>query len=155
MATENFRMRDTGRDLRRVSPRIDVEALCWETIGDRETSALLVDVSTHGARVERPYIGGRIEYEVPLQLEVPGIDEVMWARGDVMFDELVPVRSPMSKGGPFGLIRRTGYRIAVAAARDLRLLRDYVYDMHSVKLAKLAENDEQHDLSFASCYLRG
>jgi hypothetical protein len=158
-------MRDIDHDLRRASPRIDVEALCWETVGDRETSALLVDVSTHGARVERPYIGGRIEYEVPLQIELPGIDEVMWARGDVMFDELVPVRSLLAAdapttgvtkpGGPFGLIRRTGYRIAVAAARDLRLLRDYVYDMHSVKLAKLAQNDEQHDLAFASCYLRG
>ena len=135
------------RDLRRVSPRIDVEALCWETIGDRETSALLVDVSTQGARVERPYIGGRIEVEVPLQIEVPGIDEVMWARGDVVFDELVPAKT---RGGPFGLIRRTGYRIALAAARDLRLLRDYVYDTYYARRAV-----EDDPLAFASCYLRG
>lgn len=134
-------------DLRRVSPRIDVEALCWELVGERETSALLVDVSTHGARVERPYIGGRIETEVPLQLEVPGIDEVMWARGDVVFDELVPART---HGGPFGLIRRTGYRIAIAAARDLRLLRDYVYDTY---YARRTVDDDP--LAFASCYLRG
>ena len=58
---------------------------------------------------------------MPLQLEVPGIDEVMWARGDVMFDTLVPSKSPMA--GPFGLLRRTGYRIVMAAQRDLRLLR--------------------------------
>lgn len=116
-------------------------------VGERERSALLVDVSTEGARVERPYIGGRIEYEVPLQIEVPGIDEVMWARGDVVFDKLVP--APGTTGGPFGLIRRTGYRIAIAAARDLRLLRDYVYDMHAKRVA--AENA----LAFASCYLRG
>lgn len=135
------------RDHRRVSPRIDVEALCWEVIGDREHSALLVDVSSEGARVERPYIGGRIEYEVPLQIEVPGIDEVMWARGDVVFDKLVPARGKI--GGPFGLIRRTGYRIALAAARDLRLLRDYVYEMHAKRLA--ADNA----LAFASCYMRG
>lgn len=116
-------------------------------IGDREHSALLVDVSSEGARVERPYIGGRIEYEVPLQIEVPGIDEVMWARGDVVFDKLVPARGKI--GGPFGLIRRTGYRIALAAARDLRLLRDYVYEMHAKRLA--ADNA----LAFASCYMRG
>ncbi len=135
------------RDHRRVSPRIDVEALCWEVIGDQERSALLVDVSTEGARVERPYIGGRIDYEVPLQIEVPGIDEVMWARGDVMFDKLVPAKS---NGGPFGLIRRTGYRIAIAAARDLRLLRDYVYDMHHARRAR-----EEASLELASCYMRG
>ena len=33
--------------------------MCWEVVGERERSALLVDVSTEGARVERPYIGGR------------------------------------------------------------------------------------------------
>jgi hypothetical protein len=136
------------RDPRRVSPRIDVEALCWEVVGERETSALLVDVSTQGARVERPYIGGRIEQQVPLQIEVPGIDEVMWARGDVVFDKLVPVKT---NGGPFGLIRRTGYRIAIAAARDLRLLRDYVYEMHHARRAA----DSMHDLALASCYSRG
>jgi hypothetical protein len=137
------------RDLRRVSPRIDVEALCWEVIGDRERSALLVDVSTEGARVERPYIGGRIDSVVPLQIEVPGIDEVMWARGDVVFDKLVPAKV---NGGPFGLIRRTGYRIAIAAARDLRLLRDYVWDMHHALRARDSELD---DLALASCYARG
>src|SRR5437867_5341037 len=103
-------------DLRRISPRIDVEAMCWE--GEREIRALIVDVSTQGVRLERPYLGDRIAYEAPLQFEVPGIDEVMWAKGDVVFDRLVPVRV---NGGPFGLIRRTGYRIATAASRDLRL----------------------------------
>jgi hypothetical protein len=112
----------------RRSPRIEIEAMCWEVIGDREVSSLIVDLSCDGARLERPYQGGRLAREAPLQIEVPGIDEVMWARGDVVFDELVPARSP--GGGPFGLVRRTGYRIAVAAKRDLRLLRDFVYDMH-------------------------
>ena len=140
------------RDLRRVSPRIDVEALCWETIGDRERSALLVDVSTEGARVERPFIGGRIEHEVPLQIEVPGIDEVMWAKGEVVFDRLFEARGTATSGGPFGLIRRTGYRIAIAAARDLRLLRDYVWDTHNALRARDAELNE---LAYAACYLRG
>ena len=121
-------------DLRRSSPRIGVEALCWEVVGEREVSSLVVDLSSDGARVERPYLGGRILQEVPLQIEVPGIDEVMWAKGEVVVDHLVPTGAPA--GGPFGLLRRTGYRIAVAAARDLRLLRDYVHEM-----ARAAEDE--------------
>ena len=113
-------------DHRRNSPRIGVEALCWELVADREVSSLIVDLSTDGARLERPFVGGRIEKEVPLQIEIPGIDEVMWAKGDVVFDVLVPMKDK----GPFGLMRRTGFHIALAAARDLRLVRDYVYSMY-------------------------
>ncbi len=127
-------------DARRTSPRIDVEALCWEVVDDREVSSLIVDLSSHGVRVERPFVGGRVAREVPLQIEVPGIDEVMWARGDVVFDQLVPMRS---NGGPFGLMRRTGYRLAIAAARDLRLLRDFVHAMY---------RPAEESLMFASCY---
>ena len=121
--------------------------MCWELVGDREQSALVVDLSTEGARLERPYTGGRLLREAPLQLEVPGIDEVMWARGDVVFDQLVQTKAP--NGGPYGLLRRTGYRIALAAARDLRMIRDYVYEMHR----STRERDES--LMFASCYGRG
>jgi hypothetical protein len=70
---------------------------------------------------------------VPLQIEVPGIDEVMWARGDVVFDELVPTGGP--NGGPFGLLRRTGYHLSMAARRDLNLLSDYVWAIHAKRRA--------------------
>ena len=135
-----------SQDPRRTSPRIEVEALCWEIVDDREVSSLVVDLSGDGARLERPFVGGRIGREVPLQLEVPGIDEVMWARGDVVFDQLVP--APGRRGGPFGLLRRTGIRIAGAAARDLRLLRDYVHEV-----ARRRADDDP--MLVASCYLRG
>ncbi|HEY1557876.1 MAG TPA: PilZ domain-containing protein [Kofleriaceae bacterium] len=137
-------------DVRRGSPRIEVEALCWEIVGNHEVSSLVVDVSGDGMRLERPYIGGRIAREMPIQLEVPGIDEVMWARGEVVFDQLVPTRSPT--GGPFGLLRRTGVRIALAAARDLRLLRDYVYAVASLEAI---EDEADRAPLLASCYLRG
>ena len=77
------------QEIRRVGPRIEVEALCWEVVDGRETSALAVDLSTEGLRIERPYQPGRVAREVPLQLEVPGIDEVMWARADLCFDTLI------------------------------------------------------------------
>jgi hypothetical protein len=134
-------------DVRRTSPRIDIEALCWEIVDDRETSSLVVDISSDGARLERPYMGGRITREVALQIELPGIDEVMWARGDVVFDQLVAADS-----GPFGLLRRTGYRIAMAAARDLRMLRDYVYDMYRAKLANEHDPSAWSPWQGASCY---
>jgi len=102
--------------------------MCWEIVDDIERSALMVDLSMEGARIERPYTGGRLERAVPLQLEVPGLDEVMWANAEVVFDQVVQSREPQA--GPFGLLRRTGYRIVTAAARDLRLLRDYVFESY-------------------------
>jgi hypothetical protein len=138
----------TSDDLRRVAPRIDVEALCWECSDTGETSGLVVDLSSTGARLERPYLGGRSPRAIPLQLEVPEIDEVMWASGEVCFDQLMPAPTP-SLGGPFGLIRRTGYRIVVAAARDLRMLRDYVFETHRLR-ERLAS--AERELLFASCY---
>ena len=148
-------------DPRRASPRIGIEALCWELVHDRERSSLVVDLSSEGARLERPYLpAGYVDYDalelgpagrssyvapprsldriIPLQLEIPEIDEVMWARGDVVFDELVPVKT---NGGPFGLLRRTGFHLGMAS-RDTRLIRDYVYD---VMARQRAANDDAVD----------
>jgi hypothetical protein len=145
----------SAHDIRRASPRIEVEALCWEIVDDRELSSLVVDLSRDGARLERPYVGGRIAAAVPLQLEVPEIDEVIWARGEVVFDQLVPMRAP--SGGPFGFLRRTGYRIALAAARDLRMLRDYVYEKARARDAALAAEQTLtiESMLNAACYARG
>jgi hypothetical protein len=147
-------MSNAAHDARRSSPRIEIEALCWEVLDDQEVSSFVVDLSSEGARLERPYVGGRLARTAPLQLEVPTIDEVMWARGEVVFDQLVPTRS--ASGGPFGFLRRTGYRIAVAAARDLRLLRDYVYETARARDAeRLAERTHTATMMmFASCYER-
>lgn len=134
------------RAYRREGPRIDVEALCWELVDGRETSGLAVDLSTVGLRIERPYSGGMTRREVPLQIEIPGVDEVMWARGDACFDLLVPTSSPA--GGPLGLIRRTGYRIAIAAQRDLRLLKEYVFETYRSRQEAVV------DYAIASCYSR-
>jgi hypothetical protein len=116
---------------RRESPRIDVEAMCWEVIDGRELSGLALDLSSGGLRIERPYTGGPTRREVQLEIEVPGIDEVMWARGDACFDVLVPTSSPA--GGTLGLIRRTGYRIAIAAQRDLRRLKEVVFETYRAR----------------------
>ncbi len=123
-----------------------MEAMCWEMVDGHELSGLALDLSTGGLRIERPYIGGATRREVQLEIEVPGIDEVMWARGDVCFDILVP--SATAAGGPLGLIRRTGYRIAAAAQRDLRMLRDVVVETYR------ARHEQLLDSAIASCYAR-
>jgi|SRR6185503_11544192 len=144
------------REFRRESPRIEVEALCWEIVDSRETSGLAMDLSSLGLRLERPYRGGPTLREVPLQIEVPGIDEIMWARANACYDTLVPSRTPA--GGPLGLIRRTGYRIAAAAARDLRRLEEFVIETARARRAAMRAcnvGTDDIDLALASCYLRG
>ena len=137
---------------RRGAPRVGIEALCWELVDGHEHSGMAVDLSPAGLRIERPYVGGPTRREVPLQLEVPGIDEVMWARGDACFDVVVPAAS--TAGGPLGLVRRTGYRLALAAARDLRLLKEFVFETHRAARAREAAALELPELGLASCYLR-
>ena len=53
-----------------------------------------------------------------------------------MFDELVPVKT---HGGPFGLMRRTGLHLSLGASRDMRLLKDWIYEMAA---RQRAVNDE-------------
>lgn len=137
-------------ELRRVSPRIDVEALCWEVVDGQLATGLAVDLSSMGLRVERPFLGGPTRREVQLEIEVPGIDELMWAKGDACFDVLVA--SATAAGGPLGLIRRTGYRLVLAARRDLRLLEEYVFETDRVRRLEDAEIELRP--MDASCYAR-
>jgi len=143
------------RELRRESPRIGIDAMCWELINGKEIGGIAVDLSPVGLRLERPYTGGPTRHEVPLQIEVPGIDEVMWAKADACFDVVVPHAG--LAGGALGLVRRTGYRIVAAAARDLRMLREFVVetDRATRRTVELRAPAPDLDLGFASCYLRG
>jgi hypothetical protein len=115
------------RDVRRISPRIDTYAVCWELVDGREISGLAVDLGALGLCVERPYIGGRTPSEVPLQLELPGTDEIMWTTVHPRFDTII------ARGRQ--LIRRTGYRIALAARRDLRTLHEIVIETARLRAA--------------------
>ena len=101
----------------RVSPRIPVESLCTEVVGEREQLALVIDLGESGLRLQRPLRGrgeGRI---VQVEFELPETDELVWAKGEICFDRLRP--------GPTGPVRSTGVRVVAAAARHLRMLRDW------------------------------
>jgi hypothetical protein len=73
--------------------------------------------------------GGRTPGEVPLQLELPGTDEIMWTTVHPRFDTII------ARGRQ--LIRRTGYRIALAARRDLRTLHELVVETARLRAAAL------------------
>lgn len=120
-------------DFRREGPRIEIEAMCWELVDGKEHGSLAVDLSTRGLRIERPYSGGPTRKHMLLEIEVPGLDEIMWARADACFDVLIRPAPASTLGGALGLVRRTGYRIVVAAARDLRRLQEYVVETHRVQ----------------------
>ncbi len=125
---------DAWSDVRRRAPRVDVDAICWE---DGARQAVVVDLSPDGLKLERPFlrpVHGRIQLEV----EMPELDEVVWVGGEVCFDR---VR---------GRVQSTGVRLVSAAARDLRRIRDYVFE----RRRRLTE-DTRYDLALAGCYARG
>jgi hypothetical protein len=134
------------RDLR-TAPRVDVETFCSELVGGHEQPGVVIDLSAEGVRLERPYLGGPSPAELLLELEVPDIDEVIWARGEVCFDQIR--QAPPGHGGPLRLLRTTGVRLVRAAARDLRLLRDCVFERNRAR-----HRSEVIDLLDATCYAR-
>ena len=105
----------------RLTPRVEVAGLCNEVIGGSDCYGNVIDLSPSGLRIERPLRGRGLEARVQLEIDVPEIDEVLWVLGEVCFDRVHHAGAP-------GLLRTTGFRIAAAASRELRLLRDYVFD---------------------------
>ncbi len=116
-------------DARRQTPRVGVAALCNEILDRRERPVLAVDLSEWGVRIERPYVGGPLPRELQLELELPEVDEIVWARGIVCFDEVRPPTA--SSGGR--LQRATGVRLDGVASRQRRLLRDFVTESYRAR----------------------
>ena len=111
-------------EVRRSVPRIGVEAFCSEILDGRERHAVVLDLSSTGLRVARPYTGGRTPREVQLELELPGVDEIIWAKGHVCYERIRPASPGTMALGR--IVRTSGIRLVAAAARDLRVLREYV-----------------------------
>lgn len=118
--------------------------------------AIVTDLSSEGLRILRP-IGGQSARTLPVEFEIPDIDEVVWALAEVCFDEIQ--RAP--KGcviGSGGLVRSTGLRLVSAAERHKRILREFVMDSwceidFDSELAQAPPiNDNSLWLMNASCY---
>lgn len=111
---------------RRECRRVPVGTLCSLLHRDHESHALVVDISANGLRVQRP-LGGPRSRTLQLEFEVPSVDEIVWAKGEICFDEIWRVL-PGDEPGVCGVLRTSGIRLIDAAERHKRLLRDYVIE---------------------------
>jgi hypothetical protein len=136
-------------EMRRVGPRIPVDSLCTEVSGDQVRHALVADLSEGGLCLWRP-LGGPRTRSLQLELEIPQTDEIVWATGEVCFDEIR--RVPVGERAPAGILRTTGVRLVAAANRHRRLLREFVFDTWG---ARRHQDRVDGCLLDAACYARG
>lgn len=115
-------------DPRRQSPRVRLDGLCGVVSKDDQLHhAALVDLSALGLRLERPFDPARASRVLQLEIELPGVDEILWARGQVVFAHLSPLGGRHPDGQPRFLCR-AGIHIDGVTRHDRRLLRDYVIE---------------------------
>ena len=89
--------------------------------------ASMSNLSTSGLRLERPFDPKAARPIVQLEIELPGIDEIVWASATVTHAFLTPMPGKTADGQP-RFWCKAGLRIANASQRELRLLRDYVVE---------------------------
>jgi hypothetical protein len=115
-------------DPRRRAPRILVDGLCGVVSkNDDLHHAAMSDLSTLGLRLERPFDPKTARPIVQLEIELPGIDEVVWASAAVTHAYLTPMPGKTADGQP-RFWCKAGLRIADASRSEKRLLRDYVIE---------------------------
>ena len=115
-------------DFRPRPARVQVESMCSEVVDEHEHYGLIVELSESGVRLQRPLKGRRPGRIIQLEFEMPGVDEIIWAKGEICFDQLWRART-VAQGGLQSLLRTSGVRLVTAASRHLRMLRDYVMSM--------------------------
>ena len=133
---------------RRIYPRAPALTLCNEHGDAGSHSALVLDVSETGLRIQRPGFGLRPSGLLPIEFELPEADEVIWAAGQVCFDEVWQVQPHDYR--PSGFLRTTGIRLVSVTERHRRMLRDYAYAYQDRYLPPPI-----NPLMHASCYMRG
>ena len=112
---------------RRLAPRIAVEGLCGVVATRDLRHAAMVELSAIGLRIELPFDRREACRIVQLEIELPELDEIVWARGHVTFAHLSPMGGYDAEGQP-RLWCRAGIAIETAARRDRTMLRDYVIE---------------------------
>jgi hypothetical protein len=126
-------------DPRRLAPRIHVDGLCGLVVGRELRHAAMIDLSAIGLRVELPFDPAAASRCVQLEIELPGVDEIVWARGRVTFAHLAPMGGCHADGQP-RLWCRAGIHVELAAARERRLMRDYVIETRRASSVALSSS---------------
>ena len=124
----------------RTQPRISVESLCSEVVAERERPALVVDLSEQGLRLQRPLRGHDGSRIIQLEFELPDADEIIWAKGEICFDQLW-------RASPADPVRTSGVRLVAAASRHQRMVRDWVV---AAREARVVDGDVGFALAAAS-----
>ncbi len=115
-------------DARRRAPRISVDGFCGVVTDDDDLRhASMSNLSTMGLRLERPFDPNTARPIVQLEIDLPGLDEVVWASAIVTRAILTPMPGRRPDGQP-RFWCRAGLRIADASSRERRMLRDYVIE---------------------------
>lgn len=114
-------------DARRRAPRISVAGFCGVAVDDDLHHASLTNLSTLGLRLERPYEPRGAKRVLQLEIELPGLDEVVWTSAIVTRALLTPMRGHRPDGQP-RFWCRAGLRIADTSRRERRMLHDYVIE---------------------------
>ncbi len=93
-------------------------------VGDDLRPASMLDLSWGGLRIELVFDPKTATRELQLEIEMPEVDEIMWARGHVTFAHLSPLGGRHADGQPRFLCR-AGVQLDATASRHRRLLRDW------------------------------
>lgn len=85
------------------------------------------DLSISGLRLERPFDPASARPVVQLEIDLPGIDEVVWTSAIVTHAYLTPIPGGGREGRPrFWCC--AGLRLGDSSRRERRMLRDYVIE---------------------------
>jgi hypothetical protein len=114
-------------DVRRRAPRISVDGFCGVASDDELGHASMSNLSTLGLRLERVFDPARAKPLVQLEIELPGIDEIVWTSAIVTHAYLTPLPGRRTDGQP-RFWCRAGLRIKDASRRERRMLQDYVVE---------------------------
>jgi len=131
-------------DARRLAPRISVDGLCGVVTDDDDLRhASMSNLSSTGLRLERPFDPKTARPVVQLEIELPGVDEIVWASAAVTHAHLTPMPGRSVDGQP-RFWCRAGLRIADVSHRERRLLRDYVVE----RLIQCRRPSDRRDLRY-------
>jgi hypothetical protein len=111
-------------DPRRLAPRVRLDGLCGMVVGADLRPASMTDLSWGGLRIEMVFDPKHASRTLQLEIEVPEVDEIMWAHGHVTFAHISPLGGRHADGQP-RLWVRAGVQLDATASRHRRLIRDY------------------------------
>ncbi|MFT3696785.1 MAG: PilZ domain-containing protein [Kofleriaceae bacterium] len=113
-------------DARRRAPRISIDGFCGVATDDDLTHASLSNLSTLGLRLERPFDPKTARPVIQLEIELPGLDEVVWASAVVTRAVLTP--NGRHPDGQPKFWCRAGLAIRDTSRRERKMLHDYIID---------------------------